>query len=246
MTAMRLAVASCLVLLVSVSAWTVEAQAPEVLADGALLTQSFALKHKKATEAVQLVYPLLSSDGSVSVVPRSNTLVVRDVARVIQSVGQALRAFDRPARPLRLELILVKASRNQPGAPARASDVPEPLARRLRAWLPYDTFEKQGEAVVSTLEGEAAFFGIGNHYEVSFRVGTLAEGQRIKLADFCIARPRGQGQSKAELIRTNLNLVLDQTLNLGLAKSEASREALMVVLTIRQAGASRQPAGKEP
>ena len=39
------------------------------------------------------------------------------------------------------------------------------------------------------------------------------------------------------LLRTNLNLSLDQTMSLGLAKSEASREALMVVLTLRDGGA---------
>lgn len=234
MIAMRPAVASCLLVLVASSSWSAVAQAPELRADGAVITQAFALKHKKATEAVQLVYSLLSPEGSVSVQPRSNTLVVRDLTRVVQSVGQVLRTFDLPARPLRLELIVVKASRNPAGAAARSSDLPEQLVRRLRKWLPYDTFEKQGEAMISTFEGESAFFGIGNHYEVSFRVGTLSEGRLIKLADFCIARPRGQGQGKAELIRTNLNLVLGQTLNLGLAKSEGSREALMVVLTVRQ------------
>lgn len=246
MIAMRFAVTSCLLVLVLASASTARAQGGEPRDDAELAAQTFTLKHQKATEAIQLVYALLSPQGTVSVQPRSNTLIVRDVPRVVQRIGQVLRTFDHPARPLRLELIIVRASRNPAGAAPRPSDLPEPLAQRLRAWLPYDTYEKQGEAIVSTLEGETAFFGIGNHYEVSFRVGTLADGNRIRLADFCITRPRGQGQSKSELIRTNLNLVLDQTLNLGLAKSEASREALMVVLTIRQAGAGRPNAGKEP
>lgn len=243
---MRFAVTSCLLALLAASAWTARAQSAEPHADGELVTQAVTLKHQKATEAVQLVYSLLSPAGTVSVQPRSNTLVVRDVPRVVQRIGQVLRAFDQPARPLRLELIIVKASRNPAGGGPRSSDLPEQLAQRLRAWLPYDTYEKQGEAIISTLEGETAFFGIGNHYEVSFRVGNLAEGKRIRLADFCITRPRAQGQGKTELIRTNLNLVVDQTLNLGLAKSEGSREALMVVLTIRQAASGRPGAGKEP
>jgi hypothetical protein len=35
------------------------------------------------------------------------------------------------------------------------------------------------------------------------------------------------------LIFTNLNLALDQNISLALAKSEESREALMIVLTVR-------------
>jgi hypothetical protein len=35
------------------------------------------------------------------------------------------------------------------------------------------------------------------------------------------------------LIHTNLNLRVDQIMSLGLAKSELSRDALMVVLTLR-------------
>jgi hypothetical protein len=256
MISMRSLLAGCLLVTVAVSAGSAVsaagaasaasaataagAQSAEPRAEAPLVAQSFALKHQKATEAIQLVYSMLSAEGTVSLQPRSNTLIVRDTPQVVQRIEQVLRTFDHPALPLRLELIIVKASRNPPGSAPRPSDLPEPLAQRLRAWLPYDSYEKQGEAVVSTLEGEAAFFGVGGYYEVSFRVGTIEKGRRIKLSDFRITRPQAQG--KTELIRTTLNLVLDQTLNLGLAKSEGSREALMVVLTVRQGG-GRLPAG---
>ena len=44
---------------------------------------------------------------------------------------------------------------------------------------------------------------------------------------------RVEGRPEATLLQANVNLRLDRTTNLGLAKSEESREALMVVLTLR-------------
>ena len=75
-------------------------------------------------------------------------------------------------------------------------------------------------------------YELGPEYQVSFRFGTLLENQRVKLSNFRIAR-RVEGRPEATLLQTNLNLRLDQMTSLGLAKSEESREALMVVLTLR-------------
>lgn len=206
--------------------------------NGALILHAYRFKHQAASEAVALVSPLLSGAGTVELQPAGNTLVIRDTAEALARILPVLRDFDHPARPLRLEVLIVRASRAVVSPPTQRSDLPEELTRRLRSLLPYDTYELEAQAQLSTEEGQAAVFEMGGDYQVSFRLGTLQQDGRVKLSGFQLAR-KGAARKAPNLIHTNLNLWLDKTVSLGLAKSETSREALMLVLTLRRDDARR-------
>src|SRR6201999_1823572 len=70
------------VLLVSSSVLTAQpaakAAAPAAAA-GEVVLQAYTLRHQRASDAVALVYPLLSRKGTVELQPGGNTLVIRDV-----------------------------------------------------------------------------------------------------------------------------------------------------------------------
>jgi hypothetical protein len=204
-----------------------------------VVLRAYTFKHQRASEAVPLVYPLLSGRGTVELQPATNTLVIRDTLAALSRIVPVLHNFDHPARPVRLEVIIVKASRNQVSPPVRKSDLPDQLTRRLRQLLPYDIYEMQAQAQLRADEGQSVIYELGEEYEVSFRLGTLLDGERIKLSNFRIRR-RSE-RPGANLIHTNLNLRVDQTMNLGLAKNELSRDALMVVLTLRSGESPRRP-----
>lgn len=203
-----------------------------------VVLRAYTFKHQRASEAVSHVYPLLSPRGTVEVQPATNTLVLRDTLAALSRIVPVLHRFDHPPRPVRLEVMIVKASRNQVSPSVKRSDLPEQLTKRLRQLLPYDIYETQAQAQLDALEGQSVIYELGSEYEVSFRLGTLLDEQRIKLSSFRITR---QGRPGTNLIHTNLNLKVDQIMSLGLAKSEASRDALMVVLTLRSAEISRRP-----
>lgn len=231
------------VLSIALPAATVHAQRVAPGSPDEMVVQAYTFRYQTASEAVQLVYPLLSPRGTVEVQPKGNTLVLRDTRAAIDRILPALRSFDHAARPLRLEVFLVKASRTPVSPPIRRSDLPEWLTRRLRDLLAYDIFEMQAQAQLSGLEGQKVTYDLGQEYRVSFRFGTVLEGGRTKLNGFRISRPATDGKAEAVLIQTSLNLWVDRTTSLGLAKSEASREALMVVLTLRQGDAPRTNGG---
>lgn len=205
-----------------------------------VILRAYTFKHQRASEAVPIVYPLLSPRGTVELQPATNTLVIRDTLASLSRIVPVLHGFDHPARPVRLEVIIVKASRNQVSPPVKKSDLPEQLTRRLRQLLPYDIYEMQAQAQLHGLEGQSVIYELGDDYEVSFRLGTLHNEQRIKLSNFRIRR-RSESRPGVNLIHTNLNLRADQTMSLGLAKSETSRDALMVVLTLRSVEIPRRP-----
>jgi len=207
---------------------------------GELVLHAYTLKHRKASEALPLVSPLLSPRGTVELQPGSNTLVLRDNIEKLGQIVRALRAYDHPARPLTLELYIVRASRGT-GQELR-SDLPAALTRRLSALLPFNVYEVRAQALLASLEGQAVTYALSSDYEVSFRVGAVQAPGRVKLSDFRVLRRNGRsGPQPQLLIHTNLSLRMDQSTFLGLARSEMSPEALMVVLTLRNGDPARRP-----
>jgi hypothetical protein len=233
MLPMRRALASCLVMsllpcLAGLAAGPLSGQQIKRPAEPVL--HAYALKYQRASEAVSLVHPLLSANGTVELQPAGNTLVIRDTPAALARILPVLRGFDHPQRRLQLELFIVRASRSQTSPRVMTSDLPEQLTHRLRQILPYEMYRMEAQALLGALEGESVTFDMGPDYQVSFRMGTLLGDGRVKLTDFRISR---RSPKKSGLIHTHLNLWVDQTMSLGLAKSEESREALMVVLTMR-------------
>jgi hypothetical protein len=199
--------------------------------DSRLAVHAYVLQHQPASEAIELVRPLLSPRGTVELQPGGNTLVVRDSLAALARIVPVLRSFDHPARPVRLEILVVRAARTKVSPPL-ASNVPEPLLGRLRSLLTYDSYTLQAQADLLTLEGQQVVFEMGNDYAVRFQLGTLLGERRIKLHGFQVIR--GGDPATAEvLINTNLNLWLEQTVTLALARREESASALMVVVTGR-------------
>jgi len=208
-----------------------------------VVLQAFTFHHQRASEAVALVYPLLSAKGTVELQPKGNTLVIRDTQAALNRIVPALRSFDHPVRAMRLEIFIVRASRNTVSPQVRHSDLPEQLTKRLRDLLAYDNFDMEAQARLGGVEGQQVIYEMGQGYKVSFRFGSLSDDQRVKLSSFRIARQGGEGQPEKILLQANVPLQCDQTMSLGLAKSEASREALMMVMTLREGDAPRR---KEP
>lgn len=128
---------------------------------------------------------------------------------------------------------MVKASRATVSPQVQRSDLPEDLTKRLRGLFAYDNFEKQAQAQLSGAEGQWVVYELGPDYKVSFRFGSLTEDRQVKLSSFRISR-REEGKAEAVLLHANLMLPIDHTTSLGIASSESSPEALMVVLTLRE------------
>ena len=198
-----------------------------------VVTRAYTFKYQRASEAVVLVYPLLSSKGTVELQPSGNTLVIRDTLTSVQKIMPALRAYDHPSRSLRLEIYVVKASRASVSPQTQRSDLPEDLTKRLRGLFAYDNFEKQAQAQLAGAEGQWVVYELGPDYKVSFRFGSLTEDRQVKLSSFRISRHE-EGKAEAVLLHANLMLPIDHTTSLGIASSESSPEALMVVLTLRE------------
>lgn len=226
----RRSIASLFLLLAFTAALSAQSQAP---GPRDVVMSVYTFKYQRANEALPLVSPMLSPKGTVELQPAGNTLVIRDVQKAVDRIAAVLRAFDHPVRALRLDVVVVRASRAPAVSPQyQHSDLPEELTRQLRGLLAYDIFEVQARAHLAGAEGQWVVYEVGPEYKVSFRFGTLQPDQQVKLWNFKITR-RAEGRREKEMLQSTVTLGFDYPFSLGLAKSEASREAMMVVLTLR-------------
>ena len=209
---------------------------------------AYALKHQPAHEALALIRPLLSADGTVEVQPGDNTLVLRDRKPALARILPVLMSFDHPPQDLRFDIRIVRAGpRRQVISPpleaAPDSQLPEDLVARLRELLRYDDYQVLAKAAMSSREGEEVTYSLGRDYSVSFRPGTVMAGpagQRLKLEEFRIRKQvenptnKGRRLEPRELFHATLNLWIDRPFSLVLAQDPSRQEALVVAISCRR------------
>ncbi|HEV2719436.1 MAG TPA: secretin N-terminal domain-containing protein [Thermoanaerobaculia bacterium] len=222
----RLLTALCAFLLICGTAMA-EPRDPEK----ALTVRAFTFKHKDADKAAAAIKTLLSADGSVTIQPSTNALLVTDHAENLKAITKTLAEFDAAAaQPFRLQVRIVSASRA-----AGAARVPANLAD-IKEWLsvtPYQSFEKEGEADVQGKEGAPGVVDMPSGYRAEFKFGDYdPASDSIHISDLQISKV--QKDQLTSLLKTTLNLRIGQTYLLGAARSPESKRALMIVLVARR------------
>jgi len=199
----------------------------------ALAVRSFTFKFKQADKAAAAIKPLLSKEGSMSIQPSTNSLVVTDRAENLKSVAKLIGDFDKEPQSFRLYVRIVGASRVE-GTPKIPDDLKD-VARKL-AILPYNSFENVGESTVQGKEGDPGLIDMQTGYRANFKFGEYdPASDSIAVNDLQIAKLTGaQKDQLTSLLKTSLNLTIGQTYILGASKAPQSQRALMIVLVARR------------
>ncbi|MCP4659202.1 MAG: hypothetical protein GY856_27650 [bacterium] len=205
------------------------------------------LKHQSTGDVLLLVRPYLSARGTVEEQPAAKTLVIRDTPTVVARIIPLLEALDHPPWDLRFDIQVVRAGPKRtlvspPDSEPWSSDadLPEELVARLRGLLRYDDYRVLAKAGVTSKEGEEVTYSLGQDYSVSFRLGAVMAGQRLKLEGFRILKKvrnpanKGRWLEPREMFHATLNLWMDRPFTLVLAQGGSGREALMVAITCRR------------
>ena len=84
------------------------ADAPTAAASAAepILARAYEVKFKSLADAAELVSPLMSAQGSVTLQPRLKTLTVQDRVSVLDRVASLLRSFDVAPRNVEIAMSL--------------------------------------------------------------------------------------------------------------------------------------------
>ena len=196
-----------------------------------LSVRTFTFKYKDASKAAEIIKPLLSAEGSMSIQPSSNALVVTDRAENLKSVAKALTQFDAPPQAFRLVVRLLGASRVE-GAPPKPPDDLKDLAPKL-AMFRYNAFESLGNGDVAGREGDPGLLTLPTGYRADFKFGEYdPASDSVKVSDFRLSKL--QNDVLTSLLKTTLNLRIGETYVFSVAKGPQSPRALMIVLVARR------------
>ena len=195
--------------------------------------RSFQLRHRDASRAAAVIKPLITSTGSVSIQPSSNTLVVTDAPSALAEIERALDEFDAPAKQFEVAIRLVSASRvsNPPPVPPALRDISTKLSGVLR----FNRFDSLGEIEAGGREGDPLRVGLSEAYRAEFKLGEFDPvTQSLQLTDFRLLRlTQGSGDLQPVFRNATLNLKVGQTVVLGVSKSPEDARVLMLVLLAR-------------
>lgn len=195
----------------------------------ALTVHSFQFKHKEADKAAAIIKTLMSPEGSISLQPGTNALVITDRAENMKAIAAALAQYDAPPVAVRLSVRLIAASRSG------GSKVPDDLkdvAAKL-AMLRYNSLESLGTATIEGHEGEPGIVEMESGYRADFRFGEYdASSDSIRVVDFKLSRL--QKDQLSQILKTTLNLKVGQTLILGATRDPESQRAVMLVVIARR------------
>jgi hypothetical protein len=195
-----------------------------------LSVHTFSFKYKDAAKAAEMIKPLMSSEGSVSIQGSSNALVVTDRAENLKAITKALTDFDVPPQPFRVIVRLVGAGRAQ--GEARVPEEDKDIAPKL-GMLGFNSLEDLGSADVTGREGDPGIVTLPSGYRADFKFGDYdPASDSLKVSDFHLSKQ--QGDQLTQLLKTTLNLRIGQTYIVGATKNAQSQRALMIVLVARK------------
>jgi hypothetical protein len=197
-----------------------------------LSVRTFTFKHKQAENAAAVIKSLMSADGTMSIQPKTNSLVVTDEPANVKKIAAALAEFDTAPMPFRLSVYVISAGRT---APSKASRIPEELrdVEEQLSLLRYTDLAPLGGAEVVAKEGEPGLVEL-TQYRAAFTFGQYdPSSDSVSLADFKLSRLDGD-QLTQLTSKAGLNLKLGQTVALGITRDAKSQRALFLVLSARR------------
>ena len=196
-----------------------------------LTVRTFQFKHKQAENAAAAIKSLLSAEGTMSIQPSTNALVVTDLPENMKNIAVKLAEFDRAAQSFRLSVRLVSAGRLPEGEPARVAAELRDVAPKL-ALLRYNALDSIGGTEVTGKEGDPGLVEL-NGYRADFKFGEYdPASDSIKVSDFKLSRL--EGDQLSPMMKTTLNLKLGQTVVLSATRQPQSQRALMIVVSAKR------------
>jgi len=210
-------------------------------ADQSTTVRVFNLKNASVSEAFDLIEPLLSADGSVTVQPSRGRITIQDSPEVVARITTLINSIDRTPGEYRIEVELLEGLDVE-----QASDLPPDLDRRLHRMFPFKSYRRAGSTVFQGAFGQPTTASLSSNYRLSFLAessnvsestpwGVADMGNRTQVKWLRLDRLRTGygGQEKLdEMLRTTVFLSPRQKMIIGAGSSEDSASGLVLILTM--------------
>lgn len=193
--------------------------------------RSFELVNRSAVEALPLIEPLLSPNGTMMLRPGKNILVVKDNKENLEKVGRFLATWDVALRRFRVQVTMILST---PGKPT--DQVPEGLDRQvyddLTKFLPNKSFKLLDTIKFSGTDGSTLESPAGRQYVIRFTLrADSTDENRVMLSPFELLRASGLGgmPDKMPFMSTGCVLFLGQPYVWSVGRDIGDSRSLLLV-----------------
>jgi hypothetical protein len=210
---------------------------------GPVEARAFEIHYQPLVDAADVISPLLSDEGTVTLRPRLSTLVVEDRRAILDRVAGLLEGWDLPPRNVEITLSLFL------GIDRRDEDPRSPKAdhglslevrgvlEKLSDFTKWTTYEPLGSRSVTGTEGDTVVANLSDEYRVVFIVESVHEThgavkfERLQLQR--ITREEDGSESVEDLYTAGMVLPAGKLRLVGAASDPNSRRALFLALQTR-------------
>ena len=216
----------------------------ETEAEDPIEGRTFRVYYKALADAADVVSPLLSDDGSLTMRKRLNTLVVQDRVSVLDRVASLLERFDLPPRNVEVTLTLFLGMVRQEDDDKEAS-TSNVMTREIRGivetlkdFTKFHDYEPLGSRSINGLEGSSVTADLTQDYRVVFTVDAVDERRGVvKFERVVLQRLErdAEGRETAEeLYSMGMVMEMDRLRVVGAASGPDSKRALFLTVQVSE------------
>ena len=203
--------------------------------------RAFSVKYKSLSDAAELVSPLLSPQGTITLQPRLKTLTVQDHVGVLDRIDALLKSFDTAPRSVEIAMSLFlgtdrreqEAGRTVP--PQTTTREVRGIAETLGDFTKWNSYEPLGGRAVTAAEGGRVTVNLSEEYRVSYDVETVRD-ETVRLTNFLLQRLTKGADGKEKLqdiYSASVVLPVGRMAIVGAAQNPESKRALFLSLQAR-------------
>lgn len=206
--------------------------------------RTFRIYYKALADAADVVSPLLSDDGSLTMRKRLNTLVVQDRASVLGRVASLLERFDLPPRNVEVTLTLFLGMVRQDDEEGEASSSNvmtreiRGIVETLKDFTKFHDYEALGSRSINGLEGASVTADLTQDYRVVFTVDAVDERRGLVKFERVVlqrlARDAEGRETAEELYSMGMVMELDRLRVVGAASGPDSKRALFLTVQVSE------------
>lgn len=212
--------------------------------DDPIEARTFRVYYKALSDAADIVSPLLSDDGSLTMRKRLNTLVVQDRVSVLDRVAALLESFDLPPRNVEvtLTLFLGMVRREDEESDVSSSNVMtreiRGIVETLKDFTKFHDYEPLGSRSINGLEGASVTADLSDDYRVVFTVDVVDERRGlVKFERVVLLRlerdPDGL-ETEEELYSMGMVMEMNRLRVVGAASGPDSKRALFLTVQVSE------------
>ncbi len=211
--------------------------------DDRLLARAFEVRYRPLADVADLIEPLLSAEGEMTLTPRLKTIVVEDRVAVLERVAALLLSYDLPPRNVEVTFSLFLGT-DRRGEVEQRSVAGSGLSSEVRGvletlsdvtkWTAYDPL---GSRSVTGAEGEEVVVSLSEDFRVVFAVESVHDVSGVikfkQLALQQLRREQDGTSALAEIYRASIGVNVGKLTVVGAARDPDSKRALFLALQAR-------------